>query len=242
MPASIGGEDLASCRSCKLPAGQFLCNVAAPNAPTPESEKPAQEYGKGEVLFAEGESAQGVFVLCKGRVKVLLCTGQGESVILKIAEPGELLGLSAAVSGKPYGTTAETTESCQAHFVPREAFLQLIRGKPELCLWVARQLSANCDGARNELRLLHLSHSAAGRLAQLLLQWSAKKRWAPNQPPFLSLALTQRQIGQMIGLRRETVSRLFAELERQSAIEVVQAKGSVLRIRDSSLLRRIARG
>ena len=60
------------------------------------------------MLFVEGQAPRGIFVLCKGRVKLSICASDGKTLILKIAEAGEVLGLSAAVSGAPYELTAET--------------------------------------------------------------------------------------------------------------------------------------
>ena len=53
------------------------------------------------MLFVEGQAPRGIFVLCKGRVKLSICSTDGKTLILKIAEAGEVLGLSASVSGNP---------------------------------------------------------------------------------------------------------------------------------------------
>ena len=66
-------------------------------------------------------------MLCKGRVKLSICASDGKTLILKIAEPGEVLGLSATVSGKAYELTAETIDPCQVNFVKREDFLHFLK-------------------------------------------------------------------------------------------------------------------
>ena len=66
-----------------------------------EALKFATAYPRGAVLFVEGQKSRGIFVLCKGRVKLTLCSNTGKTLIMKLAQPGEVLGLSAAISGKP---------------------------------------------------------------------------------------------------------------------------------------------
>jgi hypothetical protein len=84
-----------------------------------EAIKFTSTYPKGAVLFVEGQAPHGIFVLCKGRVKLSICSTDGKPLILKIAEPAEVLGLSATVSGHPYELTAGTIDPCQVNFVKR---------------------------------------------------------------------------------------------------------------------------
>ena len=176
-------------------------------------------------------------MLCKGRVKLSICSTDGKTLILKIAEPGEVLGLSATVSGKTYELTAETVDPCQVNFVKREDFLRFLKEHSDACLRVAEQLSEKYNSACREIRSLGLSHSAGEKLAKLLLEWSAKNGEATKIEPRLKLALTHEEIAQMIGTSRETVTRLFADLKKR---QIVQAKGSTLLIRNKAALKAMA--
>jgi hypothetical protein len=97
-------------------------------------------------------------------------------MIVKLAEPGEVLGLSATISGKPYEVTAETIDPCQVNFVKRDDFLHFLKDDVEACFKVAEQLSEKYHNACKEVRALGLSHSAAEKLAKLLLEWSFQER------------------------------------------------------------------
>jgi CRP/FNR family cyclic AMP-dependent transcriptional regulator len=148
-----------------------------------------------------------------------------------------VLGLSATLSGKPYELTAETIDPCQINFVKREDFLRFLKEHSEACLRVAEQLSDKYNAACREIRSLGLSHSAAEKLAKLLLEWTNKNGEANKAEPRVKLALTHEEIAQMIGTSRETVTRLFAELKKK---QVVQSKGSTLVIKNKSALKAIA--
>ncbi|MFZ1053681.1 MAG: Crp/Fnr family transcriptional regulator, partial [Candidatus Sulfotelmatobacter sp.] len=161
----------------------------------------------------------------------------GRTMIVKLAEPGEVLGLSATVSGKPYEVTAETIDPCQVNFVKRDDFLRFLKDDVEACFKVAEQLSEKYHNACNEVRSLGLSHSAAEKLAKLLLEWSSKNGEGSKPEPRVKLRLTHEEIAQMIGTSRETVTRLFAELKKR---QILQSKGSTLVIRNTLALREIA--
>jgi CRP/FNR family transcriptional regulator len=232
-----GLDIIESCFTCKLRADRLFCDLPTSALQSFESIKYATAYPKGAVLFVEGQSPRGIYVLCKGRVKLSICSTDGKTLILKVAEPGEVLGLSASVSGKAYELTAETLDPCQVNFVKREDFLRFLKEHGEACLRVAEQLSEKYNSACHEIRSLGLSHSAAEKLAKLLLDWSTKNGEAAKIEPRLKLALTHEEIAQMIGTSRETVTRLFADLKKR---QIVQAKGSTLLIRNKAALKQIA--
>ena len=232
-----GLDIIENCLTCKMRAEHIFCDLPAAALQSFENIKYATAYPKGAVLFVEGQSPRGIFVLCKGRVKLSICSTDGKTLILKIAEPGEVLGLSATVSGKPYELTAETVDPCQVNFVKREDFLRFLREHSDACLRVAEQLSDKYNSACREIRSLGLSHSAGEKLAKLLLEWSAKNGEAAKAEPRVKLALTHEEIAQMIGTSRETVTRLFADLKKR---QIVQAKGSTLLIRNKAALKAMA--
>ena len=232
MLSPYGLEIVENCLTCKLRADKIFCNLPPATVQALETIKYTTAYPKGAVLFVEGQAPRGVFILCRGRVKLSICSSDGKTLILKIAEAGEVLGLSASVSGKPYELTAETLDPCQVNFVKREDFLRFLREHNDVCLRVAEQLSEKYNTACHEIRSLGLSHSAAEKLAKLLLEWSLKNGGA-RQPDRMKLTLTHEEIAQMIGTSRETVTRLFADFKKR---QLIQLKGSTLVIRNRSAL------
>jgi len=232
-----GLDLIESCLTCKARTERLFCDLPGPALQAFEAIKYATAYPKGAVLFVEGQAPRGLFVLCKGRVKLSICATDGKTLIVKIAEPGEVLGLSATVSGKPYELTAETIDPCQVNFVKRDDFLRFLKDDVEACFKVAEQLSEKYHNACREAGSLGLSHSAAEKLAKLLLEWSVKNGEAAKAEPRVKLRLTHEEIAQMIGTSRETVTRLFAELKKR---QILQAKGSTMVIRNCAALREIA--
>jgi len=95
----------------------------------------------------------------------------GRRLITRIAETGNVMGLSATVSGKPYELTAETVCPCRVSFVKREDFLRFLNSHPDACIKVAEHLSKKYLGLCREARSLALSDSARQKIAELLVEW-----------------------------------------------------------------------
>ena len=231
MLSPYGMEIVESCLTCKLRAERIFCDLPASALQTFENIKYATAYPQGAVLFVEGQMPRGIFVLCKGTVKLSINSPSGRTMIVKLAEPGEVLGLSATISGKPYEVTAETIDPCQVNFVKRDEFLHFLKDDVEACFKVAEQLSEKYHNACNEVRSLGLSHSAAEKLAKLLLEWSCKNGESAKSEPRLKLRLTHEEIAQMIGASRETVTRLFSDFKKK---QLLQIKGSTLTIKNKA--------
>ena len=194
-------------------------------------------YRKGATLFLEGDSARGVFLLTSGQAKVSICSADGRKVIMRIAGPDSILGLYAALSGRPYEATAEMVEAGGVIFVPRRDLLELIAYHP----WFGRSLVEVFSSQFSELidnaRLRLLSESAPERLARLILKWGRDFGELTSNGVRLKVLLTQEEIAQIIGASRETVTRLFSALKRR---QIIRVRGHELIIRNSDALASVA--
>jgi CRP/FNR family transcriptional regulator len=188
-------------------------------------------YPKSAMLFIEGQQPRGVFVLCAGKVKLSTSSREGKTIITKLSHSGDVLGLNATVSNRPYEVTAEMVEPGQANFIARDAFLQFLREHGEVAVRVAEQLSRNYYTAYEEIRTLGLTTSPAEKFAKLLLSWSEESK-GPAKPAEVRMTLTHEEIAEMIGTTRETVSRLFSEFKKK---QLLQVNGATLTLNKSAL-------
>ena len=199
MHSPYGLEVSDSCVSCKVRFEGYFCDFESEMAGKFDRLKYTTVFPKGAVLFVEGQSPRGVFMICTGRVKLTTCSSEGKALITRIAEGGEILGLSATVSGKPYMVTAETLNPCQINFIKREDFLRFLKENGTACLRAAEHLSNNYHNAFDQVRSLGLSHSASEKLAKLMLEWSAKGGKDTDKGISVKLTLTHEEIAQIIG-------------------------------------------
>ncbi len=189
------------------------------------------------VLFVEGRPSQGVVVIVSGRVKLTTASADGRTIIVRIAGPGEVLGLSATVVGRPCELTAETMEPSRIKLIPGESFRQWLRAYPELAFHVAQELAAEHNNTCHQLRSMLLSHTATQRLARTLLELAGNA--GPGDEARIPLSLTHQEIGEMIGTSRETVTRLLAGFRQKGIIEISR---STMIIRNHGALREIGYG
>src|SRR5246127_1314795 len=238
MRAPYGLEIIESCLSCPHREDRLFCNLPPTAVQRLASITSPASYPKGATLFVEGQSPRGVFILCNGRIKLSTSSADGKSLIVRIAEPGEVLGLPATVTGKPYELTAEVIEPAQANFIARQDFLTFLREHGEAALRVAQQLGETYHSAIAEMRTIGLSHSAAEKLARFLLELCADDAKAKGDIK-LTVTLTHEEIAQIIGASRETVTRLFSDFKKK---QLVQVKGSTVIIKNKAALESIING
>ena len=188
-------------------------------------------------LFFEDEFPRNVIVLLSGRVKLSVTLRDGKRFILRIVGPGEVLGLASALTGNPYEATAETLYLCHIAQIGREEFLEFLQRHPTALMSTACSLGNNYAQTSARFRTIGGTPSVATKLARLLLEFST----GGEQTEYgtrLRLTLTHSEIGECIGMCRESVSRTLCDFQRRKLIDL---RGSTLTITDRSSLERCAR-
>ena len=235
MHSPYGMELVEDCLSCKLCSEGFFCHLPKSVMQAFQPLKFTLAHPAGATLFVEGQACRGIYILCKGRVKLSATSRAGHTLIYKIARPGEVLGLNAAVSGIPHDTTAETGQPCQLNFVKRDDFLQFLTAHGDACLHAAIHLSRDCQQAYQHIRSF-ITTSAPERIARLMLDWSQDNSRTATDPG-IKVALTHDEIGQIIGMSRETVTRTLADFRKE---RIAILHGSTLLIQNISAIQKLA--
>jgi CRP/FNR family transcriptional regulator, cyclic AMP receptor protein len=145
-----------SCFDCNLRADRLFCDLPAEALQAFNSIKSLNLYPRGSCLLREGHAARAIYVLCEGRAKLSVCSDNGKRLTLRIAGPGEVLGLSAVLSGCPYEVTAETLENAKVAMVRRKDVLQFLRKHPDACMQVVHLLSDDLHVAYDRVRSVGL--------------------------------------------------------------------------------------
>ena len=233
MRAPYGMELTDDCKTCQLRKNGFFCQLPCSALQAFNAVKFTSSYPADAVLFVEGQVPRGVYMLCKGRVKLTMSSADGRTLIVRVCEPGEILGMQAALSGEPYELTAEALQPCQVNFVRRDDFLRLLRENPEASVAALQQLGKGYLQACQEIRYLGLSRSAAEKVAQFLLESSANAQQTTQGKRF-NLGLTHEEISQIVGISRETVTRTMTDFKNKM---LIVTKGSTIVIRNESGLK-----
>ncbi len=183
-------------------------------------------FPRGATLFHEDSPSNGVIVMCTGQVKLSCNSKEGKTLILKIAMPGDVLGLSAVISNTPHEVTAETLETTQIKSIRRADMLAFLQKHGEASLHAAKALSTEYKSAFYDARRIALSSTVAGRLASTFLDWGRATSCGKDEMRF-TMALTHEDLASLVSTSRETVTRVLGRFQKDKLIEI---RGSSLRI------------
>jgi CRP-like cAMP-binding protein len=187
---------------------------------------------KGEDVFQEGERCRGMFLLLTGSVKVYRAAASGREQIIAIESPGAVIAELPLLDGEAYPASCAAIEDSRLLLVPREAFEEMLRRKPELALGVVRVLGGRLRhlvALVDELSLLEVPQ----RLAKYILEVSERRGTE------FTLSLSNQEIANRLGTVREIVSRNLHRLEQQGAISI---DGRKIRVLDERALRDLVDG
>jgi CRP/FNR family transcriptional regulator len=236
MKTPYGLEIIENCTECFCRKAGFFCGFSPSVVESLDHASHHSTMPAGAILFVEGQISRGIFIVCSGRVKLSTASREGKVLILKTVEAGEVLGLSAAVSGSSYEMTAETAMPCQLNFVGRKDLLELLHSHSEVGVHAAESLSSDFQSAYRDIRDLVMARSSEGKLARLLLSCSPKQPMGSDEQHLRSV-MTHEEMAQRIGSSRETVTRLLTELKRK---QLIRLDGATLVIRNRIALETLA--
>lgn len=224
-----------NCLGCPLKQAGWFCHLSANLLHSFNNSSHLATYPGGAILFVEGQMPRGAFVLCSGKVKLSTTSKEGKVLVLKIVEPGDVMGLSAVIAGETYEITAETLEPCLVNFVDRDGLLRLMERSGELGLRSAQAVSREFQYAYREIHELVLARSSSGKLARLLLSWVSDME--PSREFRIHAPVTHEEMAQRIGASRETVTRLLSDLRKK---DLIKLEGATLVIKNRTALEALA--
>ena len=172
---------------------------------------------KGQILYYEGQAPTRVYLLSSGKIKISVSTSEGRLVLVRIVEPGEMFGLSAALTGMEHRSTAQTLEASEVASMPKKAFVDEQSKDPAAFSKITRQISSNYRSALKLISLLSSRDPVRVRLARLFITW-VPSRYRDGNTVTLRHSFTHEQIGEMIGTTRETVTRCLSELSQENLV------------------------
>jgi len=180
------------------------------------------EYAVGAVLAQEGEHATGIFTLRSGMVKLVRTTSDGRERIVRVMRQGDVLGLEALVHGK-FETDAVALTSTSVCRIPLDIIQTLGVQSPRLHQSLMRKWSHNQKEAEDWLADLNFG-TARQRVSNFIL-----KMRSPTDTGLVTL-FSREDIGSMVDLKMETVSREVSHFVREGVIESLDKQGRTYRI------------
>ena len=177
-------------------------------------------------LFADGDRAEGFYLILAGSVKVFKTSPDGKEHILHIFGPGEPVGEVPVFSGKEFPAFAETLKKSDLLYFPRARFLDLASRQPQILLNMLATLSVRLRQFAQKIEQLSLKE-VASRLSETLLEMAGEPS-GQGKKGVAQLRITKGQLASQLGTTPETLSRTFQKMTRLGLIRVESRRVEVL--------------
>ena len=189
-----------------------------------------KEHGRGELLFSEGEDAEGFFVVLDGKVKVYKLSAEGKERILHVIPPGGTFAEAAIFGDGLYPAYAETLQTCKLLFLPKAGFLGLLMSNGRMAINMIAGLSKFLRQFAMQVEELTFK-DVPSRLARYLLNLSKGRLLSVELP------ISKTQLASNLGTVSETLSRTLRKLSEDDLIRV---SGKTIEILDHERLEDLA--
>jgi CRP/FNR family transcriptional regulator, cyclic AMP receptor protein len=190
----------------------------------------------GAVIFQKGDPGNSMIAVVRGRVKICAHSSEGKELILNIIERGGLFGEIALFDGEPRTADAIALEDTDLLSLERSRFQPFLKENPDLAL---RLLAVVCKRFRETSEHLEdtLFREAPSRLARCLLRLSRAFGKDVDGSTVLDIKLSQQQLGNYVGVSRETVNKQLGEWQRDGLIAI---NSSIITLRNKAALEDVA--
>lgn len=174
-------------------------------------------YKKHQAIFLQGNPPNGIFCVHSGKIKILMVNNEGKESIIRIANPGTILGHRALFSNDVYHASAIALEDSVVCFFHKDYILNLLKEQPLLALELLAQLSESA-GTSDVLSATLVHKNVRERLAGLLIKLKEEYGIKEGNNYRLNIKLTREEMAAMIGTTHETLVRLATEFKNEGII------------------------
>jgi len=189
---------------------------------------------KGEPIFEEGESTNGIFCVKDGVCKLTKLSANGKDQIVKLVKPGELLGQRSMISDEPANLSAVALEDMEVCFIPKKEIMEFFNENNQFSMNVMKTICGDLKDADDHMVSL-AQKSVKERLAETLLE--LEDTFGKNDDGTLHIQLSREELAGMIGTATESCIRLLSEFNKSGLIELI---GKKISITDRNKLKRMS--
>jgi len=190
------------------------------------------QYKKGDTVFREGLSANGLFCIITGKVKILRNSEGGKEQIVRLAGAREVVGYRALLSDEMYKASAIAMDDTEIGFVPKSVFFEILNHNPEMAMLMMKLLSNDLE--RSETIMVDMATKPVkNRLAEMLLL--LQENFSKYEGVELDIInISREDLAAMVGAAKEVVIRALTALKEEGMIET---KGQAIKIKDQQKLK-----
>ncbi len=195
--------------------------------------KVSKHFRKRDLIFSEGDSPLGLYLLNSGKAKIYKSHEVGKDLITRLLQPGDFFGYLPLLEGKEHSSSAEALEDCEVTIFQTEDFLKLIEHSPMVAQQFIKMLAGNLLNEQEHLLALAYS-SVRKRTAEALI--TLKNRYsASNTEPF-SMAIGREDLAKIVGTATESLIRTLSDFKEE---KLIQINGSTITLLNADKLEKL---
>jgi CRP/FNR family cyclic AMP-dependent transcriptional regulator len=181
-------------------------------------------YARGATIFTKGDPGTSLFAVCSGTIRIAVPSPDGRDAVFNLIGEGEIFGEIALLDGKPRTADATAMTDCELMLIDRRDFVGVLESQPETALKLIEVLCARVRKTSQQVEDV-LFLDLPGRLAKQLLRLigDAERSGGDHK-----VSMTQRELGQMIGMSRESTNKQLREWEERNWVRIERGGITVL--------------
>lgn len=178
-----------------------------------------RKYKKNMIVFMEGEPAEAVYFVKKGKIKISKNTNDGKEHIIHIMTDGEVFAEACLFGTSPYPANAEAIEDTDVYMIKNSDLEKMLEASPKTAIQIIKVLSKRLNLVSRQIENLAL-RDAYGKTASLIIQLLKDNGITADNGVVLKTNLSRQDMGNMVGLTRETLTRALTRLKNDKAIDI----------------------
>ncbi len=235
-PLSCPFQPAEHCRDCDCRKRCFFNFLSPESMKHFRTQRQMRRYKTHQFIFQEGETPQGIFILCVGDVKITKSDQRGRELTLMYHSCGDLVGEAPFLGIQSYCASAETMRESVVCFLPRELVDYLASHEPELPKRLLRRVSRYMCQSMDRV-FSFAFRSAEARLANFLISLRTPPAPAAALPCHGHFHYSRRDIAENLGLSPETVIRTLSSFQNRGLIRLT---GKAIEVRNRTALENIS--
>ncbi len=196
--------------------------------------KTSRTIKKGETIFEEGDTINGIYCVKDGVCKLSKLSPNGKDQIVKLIKKGELLGQRSLISDEPVNLSAVALEDMQVCFIPKSEIMGFFDKNNQFSMNVMKTICGDLKEA-DENMVNMAQKTVKERLAETLLH--LHDTFGVNADKTLKIQLSREELASMIGTATESCIRLLSDFNKLGLIELT---GKKITLKDISKLKKMA--
>ena len=198
--------------------------------------KDSISFKKGDILFSEGNTLNGVYCIKEGVCKLSRLSENGKEQIVKFIKGGDMLGYRSVLSEEPVTLTVTALKDMEACFIPKKDIFDSIKENPKFSMDMMRTVCHDLKDANASITKM-AQKTVKQRLGDTLL--FLQETFGETKEGYLDIILTREEIASVIGTATESAIRLLSEFKKK---KLINSSGKKLKILDKRGLYKISQG